>query len=192
MLTAVDYYGTGEYQLTFTPPSIGGGATVTDYYYQGSCDGGTTYNYGGDAATASSPAVVSGACPNETFEIEALVNGEWLTPLSNSVTAAALTPPTLDSAAFDGEEGVLSVTPPAPADGETVTDYVWELSCDGGATYITGGDAGSASGVFDAGYCGAGATSTYTVIAIINGAWETPTSNTASFYVPPPPPPPDD
>ena len=186
-LVGASYDGSSGGILTVSPPPIAADQTITDYIYQISCDGGTSWSTV-DALATTSPFTASG-CYGAQYMIAAVINGTWYSPYSNPVTVDPLTAPTLAGASYDGSSGgILTVSPPAIAADQTITDYIYQISCDGGTSWSTVDALASTSPLYVS-FCGAGATSTYKVIALVDG-WETPISNDASFYVPPPPPPP--
>src|SRR5487761_2736417 len=169
-LTDAEYFTNGI-KLTFTAPPIAADQTITDYIYQISCDGGTSWSTV-DALATTSPFTASG-CYGAKYMIAAVINGTWYSPYSNPVTVDPLTAPTLTDAEYFTNGIKLTFTAPPIAADQTITDYIYQISCDGGTSWSTV-DALATTSPFTASGCyGA----QYMIAAVINGTWYSPYSN---------------
>src|SRR5487761_2660458 len=169
-LTDAEYFTNGI-KLTFTAPPIAADQTITDYIYQISCDGGTSWSTV-DALATTSPFTASG-CYGAKYMIAAVINGTWYSPYSNPVTVDPLTAPTLTDAEYFTNGIKLTFTAPPIAADQTITDYIYQISCDGGTSWSTV-DALATTSPFTASGCyGA----KYMIAAVINGTWYSPYSN---------------
>ena len=171
-LDSADYVD-GGVSLSFTPPDLSAGLTITSYDLEVSTDGGTTLVDGaglglacwsdsvfstaclddpGSAAAVADPYLDTFAadyCPQTapcSYRIRAEAGGgEWLTPWSAWVVVGdALGAPSLDSADYVDGGVSLSFTAPTPAAGLTITSYDLEVSTDGGTTLVDGASLGLA------------------------------------------------
>jgi hypothetical protein len=141
----------GQVALSWTPGSDGG-SPITDYTYEVSQDGGATWSLPVDAGLATSATDSTcgvATCSYEVFTTNAAGTG----PASNVATASPNTPP--GPAALSAGPGIntgqvaLSWTPPTPNGGSAITDYTYEVSQDGGATWSSPVDAGLAASATD-------------------------------------------
>ncbi len=168
-------YNTNGIKLTFSAPPIGPDETITDYYYYVSCDGGANFQGPEDAHETSSPFIATTACVGAQYKIAAYINGSWMTPPSNVVTVKPLNEPTLSDAEYNTNGIKLTFSAPPIGPDETITDYYYYVSCDGGANFQGPEDAHETSSPFIATTACVGAQ--YKIAAYINGSWMTPPSN---------------
>jgi hypothetical protein len=174
-------YATSSVALHFTAPTVAADQSVSNYVYALSCDGGHTVeasrNY---LATTVSPAAAGSTCAESgtpsTYRIAEIIDGSWTSPYTAWRTADALVAPTLTGATVHSVGATLSFSPPAVGSDQSVSNYVYDLSCDGGATVQTAASyVGTTSSPASVGYrCASPASSSYRLAAILNGTWTTP------------------
>jgi hypothetical protein len=181
VLTDVQY-ATSGISLHFTAPAVATDESVTNYVYDLSCNGGsTTQLTRAFLATTASPAIAGNTCPDGTpssYRIAAIVDSTWTSPYTAWRTADALVAPTLTAAALLPTGATLTIGAPPVGSDESVTDYRYDLSCDGGATvHLAGQFIGSShSPATVTNRCAAPASSTYRIKAVVNSSWTSPLS----------------
>src|SRR3954454_4669905 len=170
-LTGASRTTNGGVNLSFTAPAVEPGQTITDYEYQLSFDGGTTLYVDTLLGSATSPGVASYCQQDQTcsYRIAAIIDG-WRSPWSNWLATNAWNAPTLTHASYTTNGGVkLSFTPPAVEPGQTINDYEYQLSFDGGSTLYAVANLGTATSPGVASYCQQDQTCTYRIRAVVDG-----------------------
>ena len=126
--------------LSWLPPSVLAGASITDYIIESSVDAGSTWTTVNDGVTTNRSFTVSGlSAIAYSFRVKA-VNSTGTSPASNTIT---LTPLALESpssprapavyASFNG--ATLYWATPLLDGGSRITGYRTEYSADGGTTW---------------------------------------------------------
>src|SRR4051812_3494947 len=177
-LTAASYTTNAGVRLSFMAPAVEPGQTITDYEYQLSFDGGTTLYVDTLLGSATSPGVRSEERREGkgSYRIAAIIDG-WRSPWSNWLATNAWNAPTLTHASYTTNGGVkLSFTAPAVEPGQTINDYEYQLSFDGGTTRYAVANLGTATSPGVASYCQQDQTCTYRIRAVVDG-WQSPWSN---------------
>ena len=136
----------GGVRLAFTAPTQKpSGATITDYNFELSLDGGATIYAGATSVgQTTSPAVVgNNYCPADgsspcSYHLAAVFDDGSSSHWSDWQTAPALAVPSVSSAVIDDNGAKLTFTPPAVPSGVTITDYYVQMSDDGGTTVSYG------------------------------------------------------
>lgn len=143
--------GDTQVLLAWTAPASNGGSAITDYEYEVSTDGGSTYATPVAVGSAATSVTVSGLTNGTAyvFRVKAKnTNGLSVTgTLSNSATPVALpgTPTGLSATHGNGQVS-LSWTPGGSV-GTSLTGHLIEVSTDGGSNWTTAiADTGSPSG----------------------------------------------
>jgi predicted phage tail protein len=136
--------------LTWTAPTSNGGSTITDYVVEQSSDGGRSWTTFSDGTSATTAATVMGLTNGKgyVFRVSA-VNAVGTGPASartGTVTPRSVAAAPTAVVATPGNAQVgLTWTAPASNGGATITDYVIQLSSDGGRSWTTFSDATSAN-----------------------------------------------
>ena len=126
--------------LSWLPPSVLAGASITDYIIESSVDAGSTWTTVNDGVTTNRTFTVTGlSAIAHSFRVKA-VNSTGTSPASNTIT---LTPLALESpssprapavyASFNG--ATLYWATPLSDGGSRITGYRTEYSADGGTTW---------------------------------------------------------
>ncbi len=161
-------YRDGGMGLYFTKPSHPSGATIRDYEYDLSLDGGSSVWETERLGVTSSPGVA--ACPfgsTCTYRIRAVYDGGE-SKSSAWKTMVSVPPPTIKRVAFrDGGMGLYFAAPSSPA-GATVKDDEYDLSLDGGSSVWETERLGVTSSPGVAA-CPFGSTCTYRIRAVYDG-----------------------
>jgi len=175
-------YASGGIALHFTAPSVAADESVTNYVYDVTCDGGLT-NLATAAflATTHSPAIAGNFCPDGTpsrYRLAAIVDSSWTSPYTTWRTADPLTAPGLTAATLTPTGAKLTIAAPTVGSDESITDYRYDLSCDGGSTtHMAAQYVGSTSNPATVTQrCSSPGTSSYRVAAVISSMWTTPYS----------------
>ena len=187
-LNSVSYTDAGIV-VSFTPPTLPSGLTISYFYYQVSHDGGSTIYVSSAANASGNTLTISGSycdISNCSVQIAAYTNGGWTTPWSTWVTAPALSSgPTLNSVSYTDAGIVVSFTPPTLPSGLTISYFYYQVSHDGGSTiYVS--SAANASGntlTISGSYCDISNCSVQ-IAAYTNGGWTTPWSTWVTANAP--------
>lgn len=130
-----------QLNVSWTAPANNGGSAITDYVIDYSSDAGVTYNTSNDGVSTSTSAVVSSLNPGTTYTIRVRAKnsvGEG----NNSATQTGTTnngvpgaPTNLALVVVSSTQINASWSAPASNGGSAITDYVIEISTNGGGTY---------------------------------------------------------
>ncbi len=136
--------GANEVRLAWTAPASAGGTPIVGYGYDISPNGGATWISGGAGPEGSRSVVVGGLLENGVYLVRLIArNSEGWGAYSNTilVNPRRLLPsaPTLYHEVIGANEVRLAWTAPASAGGTPIIDYGYEISPNGGATWISGG-----------------------------------------------------
>jgi titin len=135
--------GNGSAALTWTAPSLSGGADVTGYSVQLSTNGGTNWTFAASFDTTSG--TVSGLTNGQAYVFRVAATNPYgignYSSASTSVTPAGPPSSPLSFVATPGNaQVVLTWLAPSSNGGSAVTDYVVQYSSNAGTTWTTFAD----------------------------------------------------
>ena len=140
--------GDSSVALAWDPPKSVGGTPILDYIIQSSTDGGVTWTTFNDGISAATSATVTGLvngtiyvfrvqARNAVNETTGIDDGIWSTVSDPVKPLAPAGAPTNLIANGGNASATLSWTAPTFLGGAPLTDYLVEVSTDGGATWRT-------------------------------------------------------
>jgi hypothetical protein len=156
--------GSGQVKLTWTAPAANG-KPIADYIIESSANGGATWTTVNDGVSAATTYLVSGLTNGTPYAFRvaaknSLSSGPWTPAITATPAWVPGSPGGLTAAAAPAAgvgSGQIKLTwNPAVSNGAAITDYVIELSVDGGATWTTVND-------------GVSTATTFTVSGLTNG-----------------------
>ena len=136
--------GAHEVRLAWTAPASGGGTPIIEYGYEISPNGGATWISGGAGSEGSRSVVVGGLLEGGEYLVRLTArNSDGWGAYSNTILVKPrrLVPSaaTLYHEVLGAHEVRLAWTAPASGGGTPIIEYGYEISPNGGATWISGG-----------------------------------------------------
>lgn len=150
----------GRQQVTFSwvAPSANG-ATITNYWYQSSTDGGVTWTPATSTGSTSTSIVVNGLTGGTVYRFRVAaenIAGIGGYALASSVTVFDFAGAPTNVAGTPGNGQVAFTWTAAPSNGSAITGHMVQSSTDGGTTWSAGTSTGSSG-------------TTYTLTGLTNG-----------------------
>ncbi len=157
--------GVQQATLSWSAPSVTGGAAITDYVIQYSSNGGSSWATFSDSVSTATSATVTGLAGGSYIFRVAAVNSAGtgdFSPASSSVTVTSPTAPSVPTSvagtAIDGSSASVTWTAPSSNGGAAITDYIVQFSNDSGSSWATFSD-------------GTSTATSATVTGLSNGIW---------------------
>lgn len=140
-----------QLNVSWTAPVNNGGSTITDYIVEYSSDAGTTYSIADDGVSNSTSAVVSSLTPGTLYSIRvkaknSVGEGDYsLTQTGTTNNGSPGAPTSLALAVISSTQINATWSAPTSNGGSAITDYIIEISTNGGGTYTLYNDGVSAT-----------------------------------------------
>jgi hypothetical protein len=139
--------GVQQATLSWSAPSVTGGAAITDYVIQYSSNGGSSWATFSDSVSTATSATVTGLAGGSYIFRVAAVNSAGtgdFSPASSSVTVTSPTAPSVPTSvagtAIDGSSASVTWTAPSSNGGAAITDYIVQFKRDNESTWTTFAD----------------------------------------------------